>query len=160
MATVLGDSLPPLLMERLQPDCALRTSHSALLESTAIPICTVDSDGLPHPAMLSYAELAADDIRRLRASVYGASSTARHLRAHGRVALLFVDPEGTYYVKAMVSGPDAPHPTSPAIAVFPLRIVAVLADAVDTSREPAAVITSGIRFRRAPGPRSAQGTSQ
>jgi hypothetical protein len=43
--------------------------------------------------------------------------------------------------------------------VFPLTIVAVLADAVDTSREPAAVITSGIRFRRSPPPRSAQGTS-
>jgi hypothetical protein len=108
--------------------------------------------------MLSYAELTADDTRRLRASVYGASSTARHLRAHGKVTLLFVDPEGTYYVKATVSGPDAPHPTSPAVAVFPLTIVAVLADAVDTSREPAAVITSGIRFRRSPAPPSAQGT--
>ena len=148
MATVIGDSLPPLLMERLHPQSPIRNPPSAMLESTAVPICTLDAEGLPHPAMLSYAELAADDTRRLRASVYGASSTARHLRAHGKVALLFVDPEGTYYVKATVSGPDAPHPTSPAVAVFPLTIVAVLADGVDTSREPAAVITSGIRYRR------------
>ena len=61
MATVTGDTLPPLLMERLNPHFALRTSHFALLQSTAIPICTIDPDGLPHPAMLSYAELAADD---------------------------------------------------------------------------------------------------
>jgi len=159
MATVLGTELPPLLMARLHPQSAISNPQSVMLASTAVPICTLDPDGLPHPAMLSYAELAADDTRRLRASVYGASSTARHLRADGKVALIFVDAEGTYYVKATVSGPDVPHPTSPAVAVFPLTIVAVLADAVDTSREPAAVITSGIRFRRSPAPPSAQGTS-
>jgi len=152
MATVVGADLPPLLMERLGAHSALGTQHPALLECTAIPICTVDPAGFPHPAMLSYAELAADDARSMRAAVYGGSTTARHLRQQGRIALLFVDPESTYYVKATVTGPDTPHPTAPGVAVFPLAVVAVLADAVDTSREPPAVITSGIRFRRtAPG---------
>ena len=165
MATVTGDTLPPLLIERLGPAFAKATAgkastgHAAHLEFTAVPVCTVDPDGLPHPAMLSYAELAADDQRSLRASVCGDSSTARHLRHQGKVALLFVDPEGTYYVKATVSGPDTPHPTAPGVVVFPLAVVAVLADAVDTSREPAAVITSGIRFSRVVNPRSAPGTS-
>jgi len=122
-------------------------------------VCTVDSDGLPHPALLSYAELAADGPRSLRAAVYGASSTARHLRQQGKIALLFVDPEGTYYVKATAADPEMPHPTKPGVVVFPLAVVAVLADAVDTSREPEAVITSGIRFRRIIPPRSAPGTS-
>jgi Pyridoxamine 5'-phosphate oxidase len=158
VATVTGDTLPPLLMERLgAAGTARSTRHPAHLEFTAVPICTIDPDGLPHPAMLSYAELAADDARSMRAAVYGGSSTARHLRGQGRIALLFVDPEGTYYVKATVAGPDTPHPTTPGIAVFPLAVVAVLADAVDTSREPAAVITSGIVFRRSPG--SVPGTS-
>jgi hypothetical protein len=119
----------------------------------------VDSDGLPHPAMLSYAELAAADPRSLRAAVHGGSNTARHLRQHGKIALLFVDPDGTYYVKATVAGPDTPHPTAPGTVVFPLTVVAVLADAVDSSREPASVITSGIRFRRTIAPHSAPGTS-
>jgi Pyridoxamine 5'-phosphate oxidase len=157
VATVIGDTLPPLLLERLGADRAPGTRLSAPLELTAIPICTVDPDGLPHPAMLSYAELAADDERSMRAAVYGGSSTARHLRQQGRIALLFVDAEGTYYVKAIVKGPDTPHPTAQGVTVFPLGVVAVLADAVDTSREPAAVITSGIVFRRSPG--SAPGTS-
>lgn len=148
MATVTGDTLPPLLMGRLRADSALRAPHSALQESTAVPICTIDADGLPHPAMLSYAELAADDTRSMRAMVYSGSSTARHLRQQGKLALMFVDPEGTYYVKAIVAGPDAPHPAVPGASVFPLTVVAVLADAVDTTREPAAVITSGIRYRR------------
>lgn len=157
MATVTGDTLPPLLMARLRPHSALPTPHSAILESTALPICTVDPDGLPHPAMLTYAELAADDPRSMRAAVYGGSRTARHLRQHGAATLLFVDEEGTFYVKARVSGPDTPHPTAAGVTVFPLAVVAVLADAVDTMREPAAVITSGIRFRRIPS--SAPGTS-
>lgn len=159
MATVTGEELPPLLMARLHSQSTIRNPQSAILESTAIPICTIDPDGLPHPAMLSYAELAADDERSMRAAVYGSSSTARHLRQHGRIALLFVDPEGTFYVKATVAGPDTPHPTSPGIAVFPLTVVAVMADVVDTTREPAAVITSGIRFRRAAAQPSTPGTS-
>ena len=156
MATVVGAELPALLMARLGAGVSARstghaapgTQHPEHLESTAVPVCTVDPDGLPHPAMLSYAELAADDERSLRAAVYGDSSTARHLRQQGKIALLFVDPEGTYYVKATVTGPDTPHPTAPGVVVFPLAVVAVLADAVDTAREPAAVITSGILFRR------------
>jgi hypothetical protein len=160
VATVTGDTLPALLVERLGAGGGARsTPHPSILECTAVPVCTVDSDGLPHPAMLSYAELAADDERLLRAAVYGGSSTARHLRQQGKITLLFVDPDGTYYVKARVAGLDTPHPTAPGVVVFPLAVVAVLADAVDTSREPAAVITSGIRFRRLIAPLSAPGTS-
>jgi hypothetical protein len=173
VATVTGDTLPLLLMERLgavgtarriphaafgTEHAAPGTEHAAHLEFTAVPVCTVDPDGLPHPAMLSYAELAAVDKRSLRAEVYGGSSTARHLRQQGKIALLFVDPEGTYYVKAAVAGPDTPHPTAPGVVVFPLAVVTVLTDAVDTSREQAAVVTSGIRFRRIITPRSEPGT--
>ena len=151
MATVIGDSLPPLLMERLHPQSAIRNPRIRTCWS-------------PRPCPSAPSTPRACRTRRCSATrswppttrdACGRRSTApaaRHgiLRAHGKVALLFVDPEGTYYVKAIVSGPDAPHPTSPAVAVFPLTVVAVLADAVDTSREPAAVITSGIRFRRSP----------
>lgn len=155
MATVTGDTLPLLLMKRLGANAGPRTPDPGPHSDTAIPICTVDPDGFPHPAMLSYAELSAHDERSMRAAVYGSSSTARHLRQHGRIALLFVDPEGTYYVKAKASGPDTPHPSTSGVAVFPLEVVAVLADAVDPSREPEAAIASGIRFTRTtPGTRS------
>ena len=169
MATVIGAVLPPLLMERLGPAFAKATAgkvasgpgsrHPAHRECTAIPICTIDPDGLPHPAMLGYAEVAADGPRSMRAAVYGGSSTARHLRQRGVATLLFVDEEATFYVKARVSGPDTPHPTASGVTVFPLAVVAVLADAVDTDREPAATITSGIRFTRTAPPASGPGTS-
>ena len=160
MATVTGDTLPPLLMARLGPAFARATAGKpARHESTAVPICTIDPEGLPHPAMLSYSELAADDVRSMRAEVYSASSTARHLREQGKLALLFVDAEVTCYVKAIVIGRDTPHPTTPGTTVFTLGVVAVLADAVDTSREPDAVITSGIRFTRPTAQRPAPGNS-
>lgn len=153
MATSLGDRMPEALLERLRAGhSALSTLHSPLPESTAVPVCTIDPDGFPHPAMLSYGELVADDDRSLRAAVYGDSRTARHLRSQGRMTLLFVDPDGVYYVKARAAGVESAHATAPGVAVFELSVVDVLADAVDTSREPAASITSGIRFTRsAPG---------
>jgi hypothetical protein len=150
MATVIGAEMPAVLMERL------RSAHAAPgapgpagREFTAVPVCTVDAEGFPHPAMLSFGELAADDPRTLRAAVFGGSRTARHLRERGRMTLLFVEPGGTYYVKARAAGGESPHPGVAGVAVFSLSVVAVLADAVDTTREPAAEITSGIRFTRA-----------
>lgn len=140
MATVIGDALPATLLERLDGRRAVR--------AIAVPVCTIDAGGFAHPAMLSYSELRADGDRAMRAAIDGASSTALNLRERHRVTLLFVDPELTCYVKASVTGLDQPHPTVPGVVVFPLAVDAVLVDRVDTSREPAAVIETGITFRR------------
>lgn len=145
MATVIGDRMPGALLERLGP-------RRAEMEGTAVPVCTVDAGGFPHPAMLSYAEIEADGPSALRAAVFGGSTTARNLRERLRATLLFVDAGLTCYVKARVAGDDTPHPRSPGVAIFPLAVEAVLVDQVDTSREPAATIETGITYRReAPG---------
>lgn len=142
MATLLGSHLPEELMARL----GARRSE---MDSTAVPICTIDAEGFPHPAMLSYRELAADSRDAIRAAVYDGSTTARNLRKRQLLTLLFVDAGLTCYVKARVSGDDVPHPGSPGVAIFPCAVEAVLIDRVDTSREPAAAIETGITFRRA-----------
>ena len=141
MATLLGSHLPEELMSRL----GVRGTEMA---ATAVPICTVDAEGFPHPAMLSYDELAAESPNTIRAAVYGGSTTARNLRKRHLLTLLFVDAGLTCYVKARVSGDEAPHPGAPGVAIFPCAVEAVLIDRVDTSREPAATITTGITFRR------------
>ena len=64
------------------------------------------------------------------------------------LTLSFVDEQGVWYVKATVAGDERPHQTKAGVVVFPLTVVTVLADAVDTSREAPAWIMSGIRFRR------------
>jgi hypothetical protein len=119
------------------------------MEGTAVPICTLDADGFPHPAMLSYAELAADAPDAFRAAIYGSSTTARNLRARRLLTLLFVDAGVTCYVKARVASQERPHPSAAGVVVFPCAVESVLVDRVDTSREPAAVIETGITFRRA-----------
>jgi hypothetical protein len=142
MATEVGRELPAALLERLGP-------ARGVMEGTAVPVCTIDAEGFAHPAMLSYAELAADGPRGLRAAVYGASGTARNMRERQRLTLLFVDERLTCYVKARVTGADAPHPSAPGVVVFPLAVESALLDRVDTSREPEATIVTGITFRRA-----------
>jgi hypothetical protein len=142
MATLLGSHLPEELMARLG-------DRRRAMPGTAVPICTIDAEGFPHPAMLSYGELAADSPAAIRAAIYGASTTARNLRQRQLLTLLFVDEDLTCYVKARVSGADVPHPSAGGVAVFPCAVEAVLMDRVDTTREPAATIATGITFRRA-----------
>lgn len=140
MAVDLEAALPPLLQQRLG---AARGDVKGL----AVPVCTVDPEGLPHPAMLSYSELSSDDPQTLRAVVHETSRTARHLRERAVMTLLFVDPDTTCYVKARVTGPAAPRRDEPGLLEFTLAVVAVLADR-PAAHERAAVITSGIRFER------------
>jgi hypothetical protein len=142
MATTIGAALPDLLMSRLNQQRADAPSD------VAVPICTSDELGFPHPALLSYAEITADTSSSLRIAVYGTSATAGNLRRDGRVTLSFVDEHGAWYVKARASAVETPHAIKNGVAVFPLSIVAVLADSVDTSREAPARILSGIRFHR------------
>lgn len=142
MATLLGSHLPEELMARLN-------GNRRGMAGTAVPICTIDGEGFPHPAMLSYEELAADSPSAIRAAIYGASTTARNLRTRRLLTLLFVDEGLTCYVKARVAGPDVPHQSAAGVAVFPCAVEAVLIDRVDTTREPAATIATGITFRRA-----------
>lgn len=144
MSTDLGAALPTALLGRLK-------SPAPGGEGIAVPICTVDGAGFPHPAMLSYAELAAMGPSDLQVSVYAGSRTAQHLAGVGRVTLLFVDERGAYYVKARSTGASRPHPGRPDVAIFDVHVAAVLEDAADPSRERQAAITSGIRFRRAEG---------
>ena len=139
MSTALGPTLPDLLRARLG-------GAAAAPVDTAIALSTVDDAGFPHPALLTYRELRAAGARALRLSVATGSRTAANLRRSGKATLSFVDEDGVWYVKAEVDGAELAGGADRA-AVFPLRIVQVLADAVD-SREPDAAIVSGIRFAR------------
>jgi hypothetical protein len=143
MAAPIGPLLPEILIRRLQ------TSRQEAPTDVAVMLCTTDADGFPHPALLSYSDVRAEGPSALRIGVHARSTTATNLRSAGRLVLSFIDEAGAWYVKASVSGPEAPHPDRAGIVVFPLTIATVLTDAVDTSREPDAAIVSGVRFLRA-----------
>ena len=141
MAKSIDPRLPAPLLARLEG------SRQDAPPDVAVALTTVDAEGFPHPALLSYAELAADGPRDLRMAVAETDRTAVNLRRDGRAALSFIDAEGAWYVKALVSGSDQPLSAAPGVVVFPMRVVEVLADAADVAREPDAAIVSGIRFR-------------
>jgi hypothetical protein len=143
MATPLGSTLPPVLRARLGDD------RRATPEDVAVSLTTIDGEGFPHPALLSYGEIRADGDDRLRIAVHAGSRTAGHLGPGGRATLAFVDESGAWYVKAEVTGGPDPHDRAPGVVVVPLRVVQVLADATDPAREPDATLVSGIRFQRA-----------
>jgi hypothetical protein len=127
------------LLSRLAPD------RRSLPGEVAVPICSVDAGGWPHPSLLSYDEIEAPEPSLLRVHLYGGSSTAANLRCDGHLTLLFIDERGVFYVKARARGGVR---AASGIEIFDLDVSAVLADDVDTTREPDARITSGIRYRR------------
>jgi len=141
MSTPLGSTLPPALRDRL-------AGGTAMPAGTAVPICTIDPDGFPHPAMLTHADIAAPGPDRLRVVLYGGTRTAKHLADDGRITLIFVDEHGAHYVKARADAAPQPDPSRPGFCVADLRIASVLEDVPDPAREGGTVIVSGIRFRR------------
>ena len=60
--------------------------------SEAIVICTVDVHGWPHPALLSYFEVAAPDRHNLRLAVYTNSRTCANMRERGKATLIIATP--------------------------------------------------------------------
>lgn len=144
MSRLLGDELSGTLLARLAG--APRQAPNDL----AVPICTVDEEGFPHPALLSYPEITAPSPTRLRVAVHSGSRTAGNLHRDGRLTLFFVDEAVTRYVKARVIGLGVAVPAASGEFAFELEITAVYEDEVDPTREPDAHIVSGIRFRRHP----------
>lgn len=140
MSTQLGSTLPPALRDRL-------AGGAPGFGNTAVPICTIDPDGFPHPALVTAADVAPTAPDRLRIVLYAGTRTAKHLAENGLITLLFVDEHGVHYVKAHADAPPQPDPSRHAFCVADLRIASVLEDAPDPGREGGAAVVSGIRFR-------------
>ncbi|MGH7376213.1 MAG: pyridoxamine 5'-phosphate oxidase family protein [Candidatus Methylomirabilales bacterium] len=143
MARPLGNELPEALRELLDGrDPAARMGK-------AILITTIDPQGWPHPAMLSYGEVVAVDRRRLRLATYRASGTSRNMRRDGRLTLCLIDEGMAYYVKTRVREEQDPMAGFPALARFEATVEGVLADQAREDLEPGAGVTGGITFRLA-----------
>ena len=140
MSTLLGDHLPQSLQSRLSADRAFDEADRAIV------ICSVDDRDFPHPAMLSSLELIATDATAIRLAVYGASTTARNLRANGRLTIVLADERGVFYVKGDASLIKDAMNAAPELAVFSLRVDAVLHD--DPANHENARVVSGIRVER------------
>src|SRR5437867_210173 len=96
MATLVGTTLPEDLFVKLNGREREGSAHKAIL------ICTVDSQGWPHPAMLSYFEVIAPDRQNIRLATYAGSTTTRNMRGNGKITMSIIDEHMAYYIKGEV----------------------------------------------------------
>lgn len=145
MSHVLGSELPDPLVTRLSG--AEFTRHDRLV----IPIVTVDSEGRPHPALLSYSEVVARGARALRLAIAADSRSADNLRRNGAVTVIVIDAGLVAYVKGTARERRRSMRASSWNAEFEVAVEEVLLDAADPRREGESFVCSGIAFECDPG---------
>jgi hypothetical protein len=132
--------LTPELLERLSGAQAETCARQAIL------LCTVGDTGWPHPAMLSYYEVAAADARTLRLAVYKDSRTCANLRDRHKAVLILTDERLACYIRAAVRQVTSGMPSAPYNARIDLEVEQVTFDEPPPDLEPGAFILSGITY--------------
>jgi len=140
--------VPRLRTQLLTEDLYRRLGGSEIASraSHAILLCTVDADGWPHPAMLSYFEVAAPDRHNLRLAVYNDSRTCANMRERGKATLVVVDAGLVCYISGHVEELVPAMREAPHNAKLNLRIEQVLFDEPPPDFEPGIQVTSGITY--------------
>lgn len=138
----VGNKLPDDLYRRLDG------SELQVCAEKAILICTVDPNGWPHPAMLSYFEVVAKDECNLRLATYKDSSTTNNMRRNGKLSLLIIEERLAYYVKGTVQELARQMNCSQHNSKLNLRVEQVLAEEANEEFEPGVYITGGVTYKR------------
>ena len=140
MSTRVGDQLPEDLFHALSGRDLRATADRVIV------VTTTDERGFPHPALLSYFEVVATDVRTIRLATYAESRTTRNATRDGKLTLVFVDAQFVYYVKGAVRQLARSMHATPYNAKLDVQVEEVLRAAPDPVREPGAHISSGIRY--------------
>lgn len=142
MSKEVGPELPDDLFHALWDEDVSRQSGKAIV------VVTVDPDGRPHPALLSFREVGARNRSTLRVVTHSNSRTTDNMRLNGIITLVFVDERMVYYVKGDAKEiPFVRAGTSQHYATMDMKVHQVLQDFVGAD-EAGSYITSGITFRR------------
>ena len=137
MSQLLGKTLTEALLQRLNGQAI--EAH----EGKIIPILTLDEQGWPHPALLSYYEVVAKSSTILDIALWKSSSTAINLRQTEKITLLITDKGTNYYLKGSVKELQPEIPGIPLQSRFRITVEQLLED-----QEPNAEITSGLTYKR------------
>jgi hypothetical protein len=137
MSRLVGKELTQALLERLNGRDV--EAH----EGKIIPIFTLDEFGWPHPALLSYYEVTAQNSTTIDIALWKNSSTARNLRQTNKVTFLITDKGVNYYLKGRVKELQTEIPGIPLQSRFRVTAEQLLED-----QEPNAEITSGLTYTR------------
>ena len=116
----------------------------------AVQLITVDDEGFPHTSLLTYYELVLKE-GELHVAVSAKSRSAGFLKSRGLAELVFISPDGTFYLKVHAS----PVAELGSMAIFKLIIASVLGDSPPPD-ELGTELTSGITFKMNEWSRSAR----
>ncbi len=137
MSRFVGKTLTEELRQRLSG------AEMAPLEGKIIPIFTLDENGWPHPALLSYYEMVARNSSTLDMALWKDSSTAKNLRRDGKITLMISDRDVNFYIKGRVQELQYEMAGAPQVSRFRVSVEELLED-----QEPNAQITSGMTYAR------------
>jgi hypothetical protein len=144
MAKSIGSELPQDALGLLKP------GDLASKRNRVVQIVTVNPEGWPNPALLSYADIVAKDKKTLHLATWADGECAADLRHNGRLAALVIDYDMAYYVRGIAKevagvaqdltdvnqeGGESP------LAFFKVRVEQVFED-----RVPTAKVLSGVTF--------------
>ncbi len=134
MSKPLGRALPESLYARWH--AAERTA------GLVVVVHSIDEQGFAHPALLSEFEVLALAPDRLRLAAGRGSRTAANIRERKRVTLSAIEPEGVYYIKALLRAEKTGAGHSD---FFELEVAAVLWDEA-REEETGTRFLTGLRF--------------
>jgi len=107
-----------------------------------VVVHSIDEQGFPHPALLSEFEVLALAPGRLLLAAGHSSTTAANIRHRQRVTLSAIEPEGVYYIKALLRGEKVSQGHS---GFLELEVAAVLLDEA-REEETGTRLLTGLRF--------------
>ncbi len=140
--------MPKLHTERLTSDLyrRLNGAEAGARAHEAIVLCTTDAAGWPHPAMISYFELAAVDRQNLRLAIYNDSRTCANLRERGKATFIVVDADLVCYISGTVEAVVPTMREAPHNARVSLRVSQVVFDTASPELESGTEVTGGITY--------------
>lgn len=112
-----------------------------------ILISTVDEEGFPHPAMLSYFEVIAKDRSNIRLATYKDSRTTNNMRRNGKLTISIIDKRVAYYIKGRAQELKREMDCSKYNSKLNLRVEQVLSDYADEGLESGAYVASGVIYK-------------
>src|SRR5690348_16746945 len=91
-------------------------------------LVTIDDQGTPYPAMLSFLETVAYDRDNIRIAPWNNSTTTKNLRERGKASLLIVDEGLACYIQGSATELERDLKGFPGMAKINLRIESILED--------------------------------
>ena len=140
MARFISKELPDDLYRRLSGEDLEACAEKVIL------ISTVDANGWPHPAMLSFFEVVAKDRRNIRLAPYKDSGSTENMRRNGKLTISIIDERVVYYVKGSVEELQREMSCSPHTSKLNLRVEQVLVDQANEQLEAEAYVASGVTY--------------